>query len=133
MSNKQYSFTQKQKRTLYLVTGLIWLLGIAILHYFDGLSLLSFVALSLVLIGSSSYTYEIKWWVNIAIIVLGIFWISMSYLEQNDPIGVAGVTEWWILGVTSILVGIYWLVQKTVARFQVTCIPREPDSTQKAP
>ncbi len=93
MSSQQSLFAPKQKRLLYLVAGLLWLAGIATLYYFNGLSILSFVALSLALWGSSSYTREIKWWMNISIIGVGIFWIFMAYLERIDPIGNASVRE----------------------------------------
>lgn len=117
MSDKQFSFGSKQKYILYLVAGLLWLVGIVVLHYFDGLSILSFAALSLILIGCSSYTLKIKWWVYVGIIVVGIYWIYASYLEHIDPIGNAGVREWWIQGVLAILVGIYGLIQGALARF----------------
>ncbi len=115
MSNQQYLFAPNQRRLLYLVAGLLWLIGIAVLHYFDGLSILSSLGLTLVLFGSSSSTQKIKWWVNVGIIIVGLFWIDMSYLEHIDPIGNASVRDWWTLGVLAILVGIYWLVQRALA------------------
>jgi len=45
MSNNQYSFTPKQKRILHLSAGLLWVIGIAILYRFSGLSFLSFIIL----------------------------------------------------------------------------------------
>lgn len=75
--------------------------------------------MSFTLVGSSVYTQKIKWWVNIGIIVVGIFWIYMSYLEHIDPIGNASVRdtrEWWILGVIAILAGVYWIIQRVVAK-----------------
>jgi hypothetical protein len=116
MSNEQYVFTLKQRRLLYFVSGLLWLIGIAILYYFDGLSILSFLLLSIVLLGCGSYTLEIKWWVNIGVIIVGIIWIGLSYLEHIDPIGIEDVKEWWIGGTIAILVGIYWLSQRTLTR-----------------
>lgn len=117
MSNGHYSFGPKQKRVLHVITGLLWLVGLAILRYFDGLSVFSFSALSLALVGSSSYPVKIKWWANIGIMIMGIYWIGASYLEYIDPIGNANVRLWWILGVSSILVGIYLLVQRVAADF----------------
>ncbi len=111
MLGEQYFFTPKQKRVLYVVAGLLWLIGIAILRFFDGLSVLSFVGISFVFTGSSSSNLKIKWWVNIGVLIVGLFLIGMSYLEHVDPIGVADVEELWIVGVIAILVGTYWLVQ----------------------
>jgi apolipoprotein N-acyltransferase len=118
MLDKQSSLGSKQKYVLYLVAGLLWLIGIAVFCYFDGLSILSFAALSLILIGCSFYTLKIKWWVNIGIIVIGIYWIYASYVEYIDPIGNAGAREWWLQGVIAILVGIYGLIQGALVRFR---------------
>lgn len=115
MSNGKLVFISKQKYILYFVSGLLWLVGMAIFRYFDGLSILAFIALSLTLIASVFHTSEIKWWVNIAVIVIGIFLIGMSYLERTDPIGVMDVKEWWLFGIIAILVRIYWLVQRVLA------------------
>ena len=115
-SSKQYSFGQKQKHTLHLVAGLLWLVGNTILYFFDGASVLTFLLLSFVWVGVASYAGEIKWWVNIGVMIVGVFWLGMSYLERNNPIGITGVREWWILGLIAILVGTYWLAQRVLAR-----------------
>ena len=116
MGDKQYSFTSKQRRMLYLVAGLFWLLGIAILYYSNELSVYSFVAWSVFWIGLGSYNKEVKWWANLSWIAVGFFYIVMWYLDYINPSGAIDVKKWWILGIGIILMGIYWLVQKALVR-----------------
>ena len=116
MADKQYSFTSKQRRMLYLVAGSFWLFGIAILYFSNELSVLSFVALSVFWIGLSSYNKEVKWWANISWIAVGIFYIVMWYLDYINPSGATDVKKWWVLGIALIQMGIYWLFQRALVR-----------------
>ena len=118
MLEEQYFFAPKQKRVLSFVAGLLWLIGIVILRFFDGLSVISFVGMSFVFIGSSSSTLKIKWWVNIVVLIVGPFLIWMSYLEHLDPIGVSSIEKLWVVGIIATLIGIYWLIQRVFARLQ---------------
>ena len=117
MTNRENIIIKHQKRALRLGAVLLWIIGVVVLLYFDGLSLISFLGLSFALIGSDLYSKEIKWWAKIGVIVVGIFWVGLSYLEHVDPVGAVEVREWWILGVIAILVGVYWLLQSALAKF----------------
>ncbi len=117
MPAKRYLFGPNQKRVLYLAAALLWLIGILTFKYLGGLSIVSLVGFSVALLACVSSTVEIKWWINISVFVMGIFWITASYSEYIDPIGNASIREWWILGVIDVIVGIYWLIQRALAIF----------------
>ncbi len=112
---EQYSFTPKQRYVLYLVAGLLWLVGIAISYNLDGVSIRSFTGLTLALIICVFSTQKVKLWVNISVIAMGIFYIVMWYSDYLNPSGTPDVKHWWIYGLSLTFTGIYWLLQRALA------------------
>ncbi len=95
--------------TRILTGGILWLVGLGILYWGDGLSIFAFVLATIVLLGNTISPLAENPRTALLGGVIGCVLIWLAYLEHTDPIDAARdayIKDYWIGGVIIILLSI---------------------------